>query len=116
MFRFSFVRIRRLWCAFQFRPTRQILSSAEHTAESFLNGTNSVYVEWMHESWLKDASSVHKVLSLVQSSQNVPYSCGVLLVLGQFFQAGDFGCSPWSRLPITKITTCNKHVVNDFSS
>lgn len=30
-------------------------------AEPFLNGTSSVYVEEMYESWLKDPNSVHKV-------------------------------------------------------
>ena len=30
-------------------------------AEPFLNGTNSVYMEDMYESWLEDRNSVHKV-------------------------------------------------------
>ena len=30
-------------------------------AESFLNGTNSVYLEEMFDSWMKDAKSVHRV-------------------------------------------------------
>ena len=36
-------------------------SSTSVTAEPFLNGSSSSYVEAMYESWQKDPSSVHKV-------------------------------------------------------
>ena len=35
--------------------------ATQAAAESFLNGSSSVYVEEMHNAWLKDPSSVHKV-------------------------------------------------------
>lgn len=35
--------------------------SASVAAESFLNGSSSVYVEGMYNSWLEDPKSVHKV-------------------------------------------------------
>ena len=41
--------------------SNQQATAAAAKAESFLNGGNSVYVEEMYESWLKDPGSVHKV-------------------------------------------------------
>ena len=35
------------------------------TAEPFLNGTSSSYIEAMYEEWAKDPSSVHKVRVVV---------------------------------------------------
>ncbi len=48
-------------------------SRSSATAEPFLNGTSSSYVEAMYEEWSKDPSSVHKVtltltLSLLATS------------------------------------------------
>lgn len=34
-------------------------SSAPHASESFLSGSNTIYVEKMHELWKKDENSVH---------------------------------------------------------
>ncbi|KDO18931.1 hypothetical protein SPRG_15789, partial [Saprolegnia parasitica CBS 223.65] len=41
-------------------PLLRAFSSAPHPSESFINGTNNVYVEEMYRSWTKDPSSVHK--------------------------------------------------------
>ncbi|RHY12837.1 hypothetical protein DYB25_002314 [Aphanomyces astaci] len=35
-------------------------SSSPHPSESFLSGTNNVYVEEMYKTWSKDPTSVHK--------------------------------------------------------
>ncbi len=42
-------------------PARWYVSQA--AAESFLNGTSSVYVEEMYNAWLENPNSVHKVSS-----------------------------------------------------
>ncbi|KDO20700.1 oxoglutarate dehydrogenase [Saprolegnia parasitica CBS 223.65] len=41
-------------------PLLRAFSSAPHPSESFINGTNNVYVEEMYRSWTTDPSSVHK--------------------------------------------------------
>ena len=40
---------------------KRLEQAALAKAESFLNGTNSVYVEEMYDSWMKDPRSVHRV-------------------------------------------------------
>ena len=40
---------------------QKVALSEAAKAEPFLNGTNSIYMEDMYESWLEDRSSVHKV-------------------------------------------------------
>ena len=43
------------------RSSNQQATAAAAKAEPFLNGSNSLYVEDMYESWLENPSSVHKV-------------------------------------------------------
>ena len=43
------------------KTSNQQATAAAAKAEPFLNGSNSVYVEDMYESWLEDPKSVHKV-------------------------------------------------------
>ena len=47
------------------KTTNQQATAAAAKAEPFLNGSNSLYVEEMYESWLEDPSSVHKVWCIV---------------------------------------------------
>ena len=44
--------------------SNQQATAAAAKAESFLSGSNSLYVEDMYESWLEDPNSVHKVTML----------------------------------------------------
>ena len=46
-----------------FWHVRPIASQA--SAEPFLNGSSSIYVEEMYLAWQKDAASVHKVIFMV---------------------------------------------------
>ncbi|KAI3388305.1 hypothetical protein SNEBB_006547 [Seison nebaliae] len=44
----------------RFFSVTTVLRQSDKKNDSFLNGTNSVYMEMMYESWLEDPSSVHK--------------------------------------------------------
>lgn len=53
---------------------------ARAAQEPFLNGSSSVYVEEMYRAWVKDPTSVHKVISL-QTFFDITIQLNVMLFL-----------------------------------
>uniref|UniRef100_A0A158R4I5 2-oxoglutarate dehydrogenase, mitochondrial n=1 Tax=Syphacia muris TaxID=451379 RepID=A0A158R4I5_9BILA len=67
------------------------LSGAENTAEPFMNGTSTVYIEQMYESWKKDPNSVHSSWSAY--FQNVENGLGPGQAYSSPYSLGMFGPS-----------------------
>lgn len=65
-------------------PSRLYNSAA---AEPFANGTTASYVEDMYNSWLRDPSSVHTVITIHLSHKSIIYQLKLIrfLVMGCLF-------------------------------
>ncbi|OQS07064.1 2-oxoglutarate dehydrogenase E1 component [Thraustotheca clavata] len=54
------VALRRVSSSTSVRMAMRSFASGPHPSESFISGTNNVYVEEMYKTWSKDPTSVHK--------------------------------------------------------